>query len=437
MDTLPQLLLALDDTVNIHQNEQLHLKISIDGRGKENKTIWFDLDKAKGDWEKEFKFCTKADTLVLNRSASDVVFTPVTNGVDTAYLALNFYENAPHFSPEYQARNRGKVQLDIPPVYELVHIAFALTAYGGEKGSSLINKDTYYYRQMIRHFQPYRDHPLIQHLQLEMKTRGSRSVFRDLTQHSMGLNVIRGQISSSEIYPRSYRISPWWGDLFQQLKDFADQTDYWDFYRDQQGYYRKLLHEQEQFLPIGELWAWLEKIFPDKVEGCQIIFSPLTGEITGIVSQSLPQYHELLLFVDAPGALLQQDHSYEYKRGVRLMSVAGDLIAFYLDGSVQDLQAVIKNHFSSRSRWISGEVSAAPEEIFRTYMSHSLFCLYLEERFPPDLSRRLRQALEDQMLDEGYIRFYAFSREFLSFYEQNKGQKKAPEIIHAFLQQLN
>jgi len=70
------------------------------------------------------------------------------------------------FTDRYKAENAGKTIIEIPEVYELVHIIFALTAYGE---TDVIYKNTDYYKAVFSHFHAYDRNPAVQDIDSLLK----------------------------------------------------------------------------------------------------------------------------------------------------------------------------------------------------------------------------------------------------------------------------
>ncbi|MCP4292432.1 MAG: hypothetical protein GY780_11440 [bacterium] len=64
------------------------------------------------------------------------------------------------FDSYFEAKNRGKILVEIPEVYELVNVAIALTSFGQEN-RNFIYHDSPYYTKVLDHFAAHLDHPFV------------------------------------------------------------------------------------------------------------------------------------------------------------------------------------------------------------------------------------------------------------------------------------
>ncbi len=145
---------------------------------------------------------------------------------------------AARFSPEYQAANRGRFQVLLPEVYELVNIGIALTDYAAAN-PGLVATDTDYYSRAWAHFEPYRGHPFVQAL-----SRGMQEDVFWYFRYKMNAFAFEfdaeGQIVRSVIYDRTGFYDEQTNDLLPlltMLQDFAQDTDFRSFYQQNRPFY--------------------------------------------------------------------------------------------------------------------------------------------------------------------------------------------------------
>ncbi|MEO1054687.1 MAG: hypothetical protein AAFX87_28910, partial [Bacteroidota bacterium] len=67
------------------------------------------------------------------------------------------------FTDSYKELNRGKYKIEIPEVQELVHIAIAITPTG-LADSNMVDHTTDYYQEVISHFKPFENEPLVKRI---------------------------------------------------------------------------------------------------------------------------------------------------------------------------------------------------------------------------------------------------------------------------------
>ncbi len=433
IDTLDRLLLALDDTIQIYAGNELWLNNSLGKDAEKKEGTWFDLDKNAGAWEKTYQFRTRGDVLDIKKSQTQVLIIPATNGLDTAYYALNFLNSAPYFPAAYQEENKGRCRFEIPFVFELLHIALALS--NNESVSEQLTKPTnYYHTEVLKYFAPFKNHPLIQSINECLKSSNPDSTYHQLCRDILSLEMNQNNIQDNGIYSRPYRINPWVGTFYAQLKDFARKSDFFQFYNKNAGYYQKLIREQEQFMVVDSIWQWLEQQLPARISSHRIIFSPLKSyEATSKIFLSAA-YQETIVLVSSPEELLQKDILNYEKRKERVFVAFQQLLPFYQASFNEKYKENIIGLFDDQSYWVAQNVKMDPLNIFAEYWSHALFGLYVEQHFSPTQVRSIRTEIENKMLEMGFIRFYAFSRNLLSLFEKDEGAKNISILFEEFLE---
>lgn len=432
VDTLSRLLLALDDSISIYQDKHLLGFYNLQQVRQHTGEIRLDIDQSKGEWIHPYRICTKGDTFAIKGFSEKALYLPATNGFDTIQVLLNFYNNAPTFSQEYQSRNRSSVQFEIPAVYELVHIAFSLTE-AGSASDQIFALQTYYAEEVKKHFTPKKNHPLIEHLNALIANSAFEEVFNNFTMQCLPLTFEGGNIVPSETYPLPYRINPWSGKLLTQLQNFADQTDFLVFFEEYKGYRDKLLHEQAQFVELDSLWLWLEEWFPAQVDGYKVLFSPLASQRADHLSFAAETYFEYVLFLDNPEGILFQTASNTSKKADLLKKAFDEIFPFYHQPLQLEHQDLVRKVFATQSVWLANGLNVTPEEVFRSYMKNAVFCYWAEQNYTSLSARLIRQKIEKDMLEKGFIRFYNFSRDVSSLFRENTDEKNMAEIYRKLL----
>ena len=90
-------------------------------------------------------------------------------------VIFRFNASTSNFSQEYIIKNQSKIAFEIPEVYELANIIWTLSPNGKE--ASNLQKDTKYYKKVLKYFKPYLSHPIFKNLSLENKDEYTRKYF--------------------------------------------------------------------------------------------------------------------------------------------------------------------------------------------------------------------------------------------------------------------
>lgn len=141
------------------------------------------------------------------------------------------------FDDAYKKANEGKTTVEVPEVYELVNVIFALTEYGK---TSAIRKGTDYYSQVIAHFTPYKSHPAVR--TVDSLLSKSTYAYDDLKMNSYSYAFQGDKLMKSTVYDRRG-----WGEINKLtpyvplLEQFAKQSGFRSFFQKHRSYYTSLI----------------------------------------------------------------------------------------------------------------------------------------------------------------------------------------------------
>ncbi|RPD50390.1 DUF4932 domain-containing protein [Hymenobacter sediminis] len=138
--------------------------------------------------------------------------------------------------------------------YELTNIILALTPYGREDEFEVYKKSRYY-RQVLAHFEPYMQHPLLAKVNYSRKEWDKYLSFR--TDSYAFDFAADGQLHRRFPFATQDDIKPF-EDNLSLVNDFVRVTGFRKFYQAHKPYYDSLLvgYQQSQMLP--EMMAFLK-----------------------------------------------------------------------------------------------------------------------------------------------------------------------------------
>jgi hypothetical protein len=343
---------------------------------------------------------------------------------------LRFNQSVVMFSKHYMKTRKGAAIFEIPEVFELANIVWALSPAG--RAATNLYTEGSYYRSLLAHFKPYLNHPVFKRLQFgEAEYMNAYYDFRD---NSLAFTFKGDKLSFSGPY---YYVSgnDYWtfNSLFKQLvpllEDFARKSGFRNFYRKKQNYYKRLLQEQQQLLPVKQMWSWLEKEFPDrKYSAYKIIFSPLIGS-----SHSTQQfwdaeaYHqffsEVIMFVPGPSKW----HTIKTLTSLQRQALASGTLFTeidhnYVNPESSQYESQIDSLFMQWDRWAEPTASyySTRLDVFNEYMTHALFCLYATEVYNADIANLVIKEREALMKQRGFPRFTEFTAVLFKVRKQHK-----------------
>ncbi len=391
------------------------------------------------------KYISKSDSISFNvNSNSDFDFVIVNAKGDSCFQKIKGYEFVPtaNFSKSYIQLKKGKVEISIPEVYELVSVIIALTKTGeSEKG--LVNKDVTYYNKVKDFFKPYINDSIVVAIDKFIEENGEYYLRTNAYAFKFSKS---GKIEQSKLYNRiSYTEDEpnYLLPFISGLQHFSDQSNFRTFYKQEQTFYDEEISFFKDSLNYSEMIGWLEKHFPTiRYDYHNIIFSPLTGYNQGVIWFENNGFKELQPHVNfpyqIPHDLIIEDKSKNIFKGNIVFT---ELNHGYINKEADKYDDLIsKALLNKRDKLIDPSKGngyyGSSSETFKEYMNWALVSLryidYCSEKDLPTLFTRNR----NYMLRRGFTQFPAF-QEFIVELYRNRGREETlsdlyPKIIDWF-----
>jgi hypothetical protein len=389
-----------------------------------------------------FALVSKTDSIALIlRPKKNSIFKIVRESLgDTLTCAFTIQKlvKPASFSDKYKAENNGKTIIEIPEVYELINVIFALTEYGK---TGAIEKRPDYYKTVSDHFTPYKKDPAVQaidsllkfepgYFYLHLKMDSYAFVFS-------GNKIINGgvydRIASGEKNELEYYVP--------LLETFAEKSGFRLFYQKNINYYSSLKKDFRDNINITGMKNWLGKQFPGTTySAIKVIFSPLVGwnQSAGFFSDNgftEAQAHINYPFTDdksknLPAAVI---------KGQRMMIAFTEINHAYLNPEAEKYNKAVSDAFRNLSEWTTpGKPSSGydnPLVCFEEYMNYGLVTLYYSDIFDKNTFDSLNANIEKNMTDfRGFQRFKEFNTELLRLYKSRKQGQTVADLYPAIIE---
>jgi hypothetical protein len=217
-------------------------------------------------------------------------------------------------------------------------------------------------------------------------------------------------------------------NMLYLIQDFADQSNFRDFYNNNLDYYGKLKERESKLLPIDQMWSWLEREFPQRMDSYKIIFSPLIGgsHSTQKFQKGFfkdPEFQESVMFINSAESLdLNLQYSEELKEGLMSGIVFTEIDHNYVNPTSDQHIELIKSLFQNRDFWATKEAQqnySSEYAIFNEYMTHSIFCLYVMENYAQELANTIIDQRIRLMEGRGYMKFKEFNKRLVKLMKDN------------------
>lgn len=207
------------------------------------------------------------------------------------------------FDEAYRAAHRGKIVVEVPEAYELANIAIAMTPTGIANGD-LVFQRSGYYREMRAWFDRFRDQPVLEALDAELRRDSNRYFTLKMNGASFEFDA-KGRLVQSPVYDRT----GFTGDRVNHLRpflsglqQFADASDFRGFYRQHLEFYTGQIRFFQEEADLPGMLAWLKAQFPASAtyDGYKVIFSPLVAYNQSATWFKTAGYSELQAHVNFP-----------------------------------------------------------------------------------------------------------------------------------------
>ncbi len=376
-------------------------------------------------------------------------FVFLLNGKDSAFTEIKGIKEIPNarFSNQYIKTHRGKTFVEIPPVYELVNIAFALTKYGKED-KGLVVRNTSYYKELLDWFDKYSNEPAINELNKVLTKSGDSYFPLKMDAYAFELSK-NDRITQSAVYDRAS-----WGKTNQLrpyipgLQDFADKSNFVAFFKKHESFYNSQIVAYRDSIGVPEMQKWLTTNFPStKYDSFKIIFSPLVGYNQSAHWLEDNGFREAHAHVNFPYRSKGKDSTTSKKA---LLVKDGNIVFSELNHSFINPEADkpqyaadIRKAFANLATWNEKGKPAAQSyndaySCFNEHMNWGLVSLRYVDNAPQAEQQRLISAMEKSLVEyRGFKKFDQFNQFLVQLYKSRKnGQTVAdlyPDIVKWFV----
>jgi hypothetical protein len=335
------------------------------------------------------------------------------------------------FSNEYIRANQGQISYQVPEVYELVHIAAALTPTG--QRNCFIETSTAYYKSVMAQFGTHRNHPLVAHLeQVLAQDRNNYTALSD----AAGYVFDGDQISHGGVY-RTYRLNTpaRFGNYRAMAEDFARVSGFRAFFRQQQAYYQEAIRRYQTVVSLKPMQQWLEAQFPVRYNSYQVVFSPLMGCYHYTSNGQDNGFSEARMFVPLLGDVatpLPIGAATNWQR-----TVFTEIDHNYVNLITARYQNQLNRAMPNWRVWNTNTQDYGSAFLtFNEYMTWGAFTLYCYDTLPATTFAEVqtdRNWVDPFMVSRRFSRFPAFNAELLRLYKTRKPGQTVADLYPAIL----
>jgi hypothetical protein len=361
------------------------------------------------------------------------------------FLFISIFSQAQekvNFTEKFKKQHQGKYKIEINEVKGLLQIMIAITKTGLEN-DDMMQQDGAYYQDVIKHFKPYENEPIIKTFDSLLVITLINNVF--LTGNGISYNFKGDKLVKSDIYlfpskgVNAVRVSENPITIYKkQLEDFAKKTNFRSFYKKHKKYYANIIAEYEAKANLGRQWKWLEKNFDTRINAYTIYCSPLINGLN--YTSEFNQNNFRLIYMSLPPLSNYPNMSEIENELFNTRVMFTEIDHNYVGKPTNEHKELINKTFKDRKEWVNEPIEgvsaySTPKYIFDEYMTYGVYLLYCKEGYSEADFQRAFSATVQVMADRGFTKMKEFTTKLLEIQLLNPSKKIEylyPEFLRSF-----
>lgn len=318
-------------------------------------------------------------------------------------------------------------KIEMTESYELSNILLALTQYGRTDRWD-VQKVPPYYDEILKYFEPVKNHPLLDSINYSRPKWEKFLGFRtDMYAFSFDKNG-----SLKRDYPFN-SFGPMEVDKnIDMINDFVSKSNYRKFYNDHIDFYNKIISNYKEYYFINKSRIFLDKVAEKSKNNNHkkyiIAISPLVG------GQNCHRDIDSLTTVDFPNIskdlILGNLNSDFNARIVENHSIFTEMDHGYINPISDKFEKLITLNFNLK-KW-DKDSGYSGINSFNEYMTWAVYDLFIKENFPK-VADSISLQWQYQNAGRGFIAQNIFSKKVSELYLGQKGIKKIEPIYKPLL----
>lgn len=337
-----------------------------------------------------------------------------------------------------------KAVYEIPAVYELMNIAFAITDTNNYSGNlniyyNIIDTSTAYYKEVVHYFSNHKKHKLITALNKQLKKSYVRYLYN--LQKGYNSNISDNEIRRKNKFPLFLTLQYGFQSVKRSvIEDFAKASDFQSFYENHRFHYQQILDDAKQKLSLTNIQQWLENEFSKKYDTFKIVISPLMRATH--FTKRFSRYGKKISIM-----WVSDGSGYDPKRytqtqiaglytGVVFTEIDHNYVNPASNNFKKDLNQIMGN--DNRPKWIKadgdGKFYSSGYKIFNEYMTHAVYLIYTNTVYSKEDQTVIENSRIKLMEDiRKYYRFKDFYTQLKTLYASKKEGENITGLYPAML----
>ncbi len=292
-----------------------------------------------------------------------------------------------------------------------------------------LNYNSDYYREVIKHFEPYKDHPVVKEYE-ELRNEYSYSTLRRVfTYEFTGNKIVKGKIYKHEESDEDKA-------FIKLLTDFAQKSNFNDFYDRHQNYYQQKIKQFKNYTDLKAIWRWLEKNYPDRYDSYKIVLSPLVfgSHNTTTYVDKTDQFHEIIMFVSTPELFTRhkfgnEDLTCSFTERMVFTEIDHNYVNVVTDRE-ENMRKILEV-FGDLDKWNQQKGYRRSDITFNEYMTWATAALYIYDKYDEKVYNTFLKHTINAMNYRGFVKFKVFYKEVFKLYKSNDKPiyKLYPDIL--------
>jgi hypothetical protein len=323
---------------------------------------------------------------------------------------------------------QDNIKIEMKESYELSNIILALTQYGRTDKWD-VQKVPPYYNEVLKYFEPVKNHPLLDSVNYSRPEWKKFLGFRtDMYAFSFDQN---GKLKRD--YPFN-SFGPVEVDKnIDLINDFVLKSNYREFYKNHKDFYDKIIANYKEYYLVNKSKQFLNKVAKksnnEPLKSYVIAISPLVGgqnchrNINSTTSVDFPNICKDLILGN-----LENDYS---TRIIENHTLFTEMDHGYINPISEKYKELITSNFNL-TKW-DKESGYPGISSFNEYMTWAIYDLFIKENFPK-IADPIALEWQYQNASRGFIAQNLFAKKVSELYFNQKGNRSIENIYEPLLE---
>jgi len=346
-----------------------------------------------------------------------------------------------NFDEKFKTQNQRKAIIEIDEVKELIHIMIAITEAGLEN-EDMVEQKGVYYKDVLKHFEPYKDDQIILDFDSLMKTNPLNYVF--LTGNALSYNFKRNRLvpDNNYLFPAQGVANTTITEnpittYKKDIERFAKKTKFKKFYKQNSNLYSKIISDYNKLANLQEQWNWLEKNFDSRMNNYAIMCSPLIRGLNYTTTYTDNDFTQIMMVLPPIEIIADKTEKENIVFNTRFMFTEID--HNYVSKPTEQHEELINVALQDREKWVDinkegTEYYPNPVKVFGEYITFATYYLFCIDKFQDD-NKTIQYAYDDinsLLQNRGFPKIQEFNDELLRLrkkYPNKKIDDLYPDLI--------